>query len=668
MTRRALLADLRRSGLTPRDATKLGLQVLTPTQTRMRTPFQVPAYLIPYRDLRGKKTSFYRIRYLAEVKRFGEDKPEKYHQPANTLPRAYLPPLALGATTWADLAANAAAPLLITEGEKKAAKACKSNLPCVGLGGVWSWRALKQGVAFLDDLEAFNWADRPVTLCFDSDGSSNPLVLGALHALARELDARGAVVHLLILPPADDGAKQGLDDLLAARGKAAFYELEPEPYAEKAPLWQLNQEVALIRDLGGIYHLETRQVLSKTTFVEVLFADRVLKRINAKGELDNVNAAGAWLRWERRREHARLDYVPGQSLVLADGALNLWRGWGVTPAAGDVGPFAALLDYVFAGADAERAWFERWLAYPLQHPGAKLYQAVLLLSLAQGTGKSLLGYTLGRIYGDNFAVVSQEELHADFNAWARYKQFALGEELTGTDRRRDADKLKHLITREHVTINAKYQPTYTLPDRLNYLMTSNHPDALFLEQTDRRFFVHEITERPLSQRFYDRYHRWLGRDGPAALFHWLLTAVDVSDFNPRAPAPFTQAKGEMTDLAASDLDLWARALREDPDAVLRLDGHAVRRDLWTVEELLALADPEGQRRTTKIALSKALRRAGLRQLPVTRTAAGAKRLWAVRRAERWHRANHDERVRHYDAADAPAKTGGKVTPLQRAKY
>jgi hypothetical protein len=32
---------------------------------------------------------------------------------------------------------------------------------------------------------------------------------------------------------------------------------------------------------------------------------------------------------------------------------------------------------------------------------------------------------------------------------------------------------------------------------VNYYLTSNHADALFLEDEDRRFFVHEVMVNPL---------------------------------------------------------------------------------------------------------------------------------------------------------------------------
>ena len=59
-----MLLDLKRSGLTRRDANHLDLRSLTPTQTERLVGHSVPAYLIPYRDLDGNITDGYRVRLL----------------------------------------------------------------------------------------------------------------------------------------------------------------------------------------------------------------------------------------------------------------------------------------------------------------------------------------------------------------------------------------------------------------------------------------------------------------------------------------------------------------------------------------------------------------------------------------------------------------------------
>lgn len=201
MSRKAMLKDLKRSGLTEGDAKKLGYKVLTGKQTKERTGFDASSYLIPYYDVNGKRTDFWRVRYLEEVRGpFGaiKKKPPRYSQARGTLPRFYFPKTT--PVPWEDLAKNVKVALGITEGEKKAAKACKEGMPFFSIGGVWAWRSKRHGLAAIPDFDLIDWEDRDVRLCFDNDLMSNPLVIGALNALAHELLSRGAKVYVTYLP------------------------------------------------------------------------------------------------------------------------------------------------------------------------------------------------------------------------------------------------------------------------------------------------------------------------------------------------------------------------------------------------------------------------------------------------------------------------------------
>src|SRR5262249_33513101 len=144
--------------------------------------------------------------------------------------RAYFPPGTIAALK------DPSAPLVITEGEKKSAKADQEGFPCIGLSGVYGWQkrrptdsaGKKYGEReLIDDLAAITWEDRPVVIVFDSDAATNEDVLWAEWHLAQALIARGALVRVVRLPqgPAgEDGkpAKVGLDDYLVAHGPDAL--------------------------------------------------------------------------------------------------------------------------------------------------------------------------------------------------------------------------------------------------------------------------------------------------------------------------------------------------------------------------------------------------------------------------------------------------------------
>jgi hypothetical protein len=264
---------------------------------------------------------------------------------------------------------------------------------------------------------------------------------------------------------------------------------------------------------------------------------------------------------------------------------------------------------------------------------------------------------MGRIYGKSFTEITQSDLHGGFNEWAEGRQFVLGDDVTGTNKRADADMLKKLITQREMRVNVKYVPSYTIPDCVNYFFTSNQPDAFFLEDDDRRFFIHEVLEPPLPDQFYRDYvgvpsaPGWLDKGGSGAIFHWLLRR-DVSRFNPAARAMQTAARGRMIADARSDLGEWVRALLANPSEYLRVDGVASKRDLWNNKELLAIYDPLGKTGTTANGLGRELRRAGLQPVchgrPVRLDDGSQDRYYAVRNGYQWARATQAQCSAHID--------------------
>lgn len=661
-------AHWRASGLTDADAKCLGFQALTGEETKAldESYYAVASLLIPYFDLKGVQTGFHRIRYLEALPGFAGvvEKPQRYAQKPKSLNEAYYAPL--GSVSWEDVVKDAGQPLLITEGEKKAAAATALGRPCIGLGGVDVWRASKRGLPILPSLEEIMWRGREVTIVYDSDAATNLNVVRAQRQLAKELAGRGAMVSVASLPPKLDGAKQGLDDFLLTEGIDGLTELvtEASRMDEADALWRLSEEVVYIQDPGLVIVRTSGQRLDPGKFVAHHFShwNHIESVVSKEGVVKRAKKSTArrWLEWECRPSLERLAYTPGGSKVV-DGCWNLWPGWGCEPKSGYVDPWCELLEYLFRSDPQHLKWFEQWCAYPIQHPGTKHYVATLLWSRATGTGKTLAAYMLMGVYGKNAVEIKNKDLRGGFNGWAKNKQFIYGDEISGQDARIDSDWLKGLITQQTIQINEKYVPQYVLIDHANYLLASNHPDSLFLEDSDRRYFVHEIVGDPAKRAFYEGCHKWLHGagspgsyegQGASALFDHLLH-VDLTGFNPRERAPVTAAKTSMTLDGKSDLGMWCVQLREDPITALRPLGtrSAAGCDLFTPSMLLRAYDPEGSKRVTSNGVSREMARANFRRVnggePI-RTSVGVVRLFAVRNPKQWVLASPTAVAAHFE--------------------
>lgn len=638
------LNKLASSGISCEEAERLGITLAVDPDPALPDLADVPRLRLAYRTPVGRETGFYRVRLLAQPPTFAaqQRREVRYLQPPRTGCRAYFP----SCVDWAALLQDTSRALLITEGELKAACATLRGYPTIGLGGVYSWRSAERGEAFLPELVEIAWKGRNVFIVFDSDAATKHQVQQAMRHLAATLTGYGAQPFIAKLPTMPGLEKTGLDDFLLVRGKDALQRVldEAEPYAGALALWELNDEVCFVRDPGFVVELRTGLRMSATAFAREVYAPRsYVERVEtaAGTKIVRKRTAEEWLRWPHRREAPRITYAPGESLFTDDGELNTWRGSGVAPAPGDVAPWRQLLDHLFHGDQAARDWFVRWCAYPLAHPGTKLLTAVVLWGVHQGTGKSLLGYTLAKLYGDhNVSEITQDHLRAHFNDWLVDKQLVLGEEITGSDRRADADRLKQLITQKMLRVNVKHVREYQVPAVANFMFTSNHPDAFFLEDTDRRFFIHEVTLPPLPMTFYDGYSTWYqSRRGQAALLHELLR-TDLTGFDPAGPAPSSRAKDEMIEDNKSDLAAWVLRLKREPRAVLAECGLEPTVELLSTGQLLAMYDANQTKRVTANGLGRELKRAQVTRfvgVPVTaRTGVRTTyALYAVQNAARW---------------------------------
>lgn len=241
-----LIKDLADSGLEPID---VRARVAGPSEKQAtNTPVGVEAYVLPYQDMFSRPLPFYRVKLIDPP-----DPDVRYKQLATAPNHVYFPP-------GFQAALRSARCVMITEGEKKAAAACKNGFACAGLGGVDSWRnrtivlskdstvgTNKQGQVVAKIPQGTDVTEKtdtlatglveligycikrrlPIVICFDSDMSVPNFikyeVQRAAATLGYELRHRGMPfnnIRQLVLRPRPGravdipGGKLGLDDFL----------------------------------------------------------------------------------------------------------------------------------------------------------------------------------------------------------------------------------------------------------------------------------------------------------------------------------------------------------------------------------------------------------------------------------------------------------------------
>jgi hypothetical protein len=243
--------ELRKSGLSDDQITACAFHTVYPKEAAellgwKSPPTKMGPFLaIPFFAANGTPLDYVRLKPARPRQKDG--KPVKYESPMGKPNRAYFPPRTRPAL------ADPAVPLLMTEGEKKAAKADQEGFPCIGLVGVWGWQQGRNRDnpdaprELIPDLAAVAWKGRVVTIAYDSDIANNHNVQEAEWRLAQVLRGHGAVVNVLRFPPGPKGEKVGLDDYLVAHGAAELRKLINTSEPASKPKDQ-RPEVVLVTD------------------------------------------------------------------------------------------------------------------------------------------------------------------------------------------------------------------------------------------------------------------------------------------------------------------------------------------------------------------------------------------------------------------------------------
>jgi hypothetical protein len=136
--------------------------------------------------------------------------------------------------------------LVLTEGETRSLAGVVRDLPVISITGVDCGQVNGK---LHPDLAAVEWRGRPLFLGFDSDVSRKDGPRLAIAKLAGLLRAQGAEVFQTAIPPAPDGSKQGLDDLLARYGATALTALLQSPETQPAACAEAHEPPVLLSEL-----------------------------------------------------------------------------------------------------------------------------------------------------------------------------------------------------------------------------------------------------------------------------------------------------------------------------------------------------------------------------------------------------------------------------------
>lgn len=241
--------------------------------------------------------------------------------------------------------------------------------------------------------------------------------------------------------------------------------------------------------------------------------------------------------------------------------INMFRGLPLQPQRDDKAcQFIRELLLTLCNEDTEvYSWLTRWLAYPLQHVGAKMATAVLMHSSVHGSGKSLFfDGVMRKIYGEYSRTLGQLQMESQYTDWISNLLYGLFEEIfSRSSKYSHQGSLKQMITGETVRVEKKFVSGWEEANHMNCVFLSNEIQPFPVEGYDRRFLV-VWPEKTLAAEIQNGVAFELANGGAEAFYAWLLD-LDLADFGPHTKPPLTAAKERLIEFGRPSWEVFNRA-------------------------------------------------------------------------------------------------------------
>jgi len=222
---------------------------------------------------------------------------------------------------------------------------------------------------------------------------------------------------------------------------------------------------------------------------------------------------------------------------------------------GDPALFLELLEKMLP-IERDRTILLSYLAAVVQHKGVK-FKWTPLIQGVEGNGKSTLTDCLAFAIGDRYTFRPMvEDLSEKFNGWLFESILVSIEDVYVQGHKVEVlEKLKPMITGSKLRKRVMNQDPSNATTCANFILNSNHKDAIPIHENGRRFAVfytaqqskEDKVECGMTDAFFTRLYRWLEREGGFEIVnHYLHTYQILDEFNPAlgGVAPITSSTQE----------------------------------------------------------------------------------------------------------------------------
>lgn len=410
--------------------------------------------------------------------------------------------------------------------------------------------------------------------------------------------SKSGVATLIAMAKASEWAPE---TLLKSPGGEAVYAAVREAQDATRVRWDTNEAIAYI-NANVVFVSGLNKYLLSGCLVVREALDTALAQRMPKGDRGPMAASSVFKATSGEVVH-NIGYMPGGGRIYVDKVnkkkmFNTWDGYTVEPIKPtdeEKATWLAAMRHMANGNKDTLAGLVRQgqaLGYLSHNPDGRVARAFLIVGARQGCGKTTLTTAIPQaLFGrNNVRIVSDSELHSEFNSYAANSRIVVLPELRQGNRKdalRQNDRLKTLITDDAVTVVSKGRDGINVQNVATVFASSNYLDAAAIDGNDRRWDIIETSASQMPPEIAIPLYKMIN-ENPGALAYIYQHAFASEKFDPNAPAPRTVAKERM---AAAGRPGWAERLRDEFESQTGLftaDCVAigeVRRSLSTAYEL-----------------------------------------------------------------------------------
>ena len=279
----------------------------------------------------------------------------------------------------------------------------------------------------------------------------------------------------------------------------------------------------------GLFHY-------KLDHAQTAFNTLLLSKRDADGH--KLRFFKRWINDESRR--IITDLVYKYTKDCQDHEASLFTGFAYEYMEGDENPKAVetFIDLVSANCNDEAPvvdYVMKTFAHILQRPFEINGVCIIFSSPIQGTGKDVMMGTLHKIIGSNSMAMytSDDDFWSPFDTAQEGALVMYLQEAGAQSNKAQSGKLKARITTDTITINPKGVKAYRVPNLARYFMTTNEPDPVKYEESDRRFLMIKPSARLRVIDWSALIGLIRSESGLSSIGRY-LAGIDLAGFDPRA--------------------------------------------------------------------------------------------------------------------------------------